>query len=467
MRKRHRHPAPRGPVPTKSDLTEAKTKHLVDPFWKRRHRPLSKLESPYPSPSMCLSPSSLRAAKSALQADPPRIIRPCSLWGILRGLALPGITLLFGTTQTAHAQLGPLAEVGRGTEMAYMDTGSDGSIHIAYDGKYRSGPSLNNLNAEETITHHNGVLFSNVKLDVDPNGNPHVVYQHGKYRAAGSSYYTTKVNGQWITPEKFADRHEVDASCARAALPDVAADADGNVLACFWALENSSPLKKAIYRWRDANGNWSEYMGGLSGYHAATPKVAHVEGQFYLHYAEGDFDKVLSGPVDPHTRFEKASLSFESKTIDRSYQNEGTNFYINASGQVAAAGNFRVRHRGDGIGVWASDNLGGAFEATIISEFDGSADEGKGEGNLQPDVVIDAASGRIYVVYYYRENNLAYYQVKDASGWSERMRLLPEKSGIQGYFRNGPSVADIPGRGVVACVVNDSRVYLRTIDAEN
>lgn len=378
---------------------------------------------------------------------------------------VPVVILLFTPMQPVQAQLGPLVKVGEGAPMAWMDTGPGGTVHIAYNGKYRWGPNLYELMTEETITPHSGVKFSNVKLDVSPNDTPHVVYQHGRYRAAASSYYTTKVKGEWITPEKFADKTEVDASCARAAMPDVAADAEGNVVTCFWALKNESPLKKAIYRWRDPDGNWGEYKGGLSDYHAATPKVQHIQGKFYLHYAKNDFNKVLSGPVDPQGTFETGSISFKSRSIDKSYQNEGTNFYINATGDIAAAGNFRKSHAGGGIGVWASENSDGNFKATTIAEFDGSEEDGKGEGNLQPDVVIDEASGRIYLVYFYLENNTAYYHVKDSAGWSEKRLLLPEKSGVQGFFRNGPSVADIPGEGVVVCVVNGSEVFLRTIDA--
>lgn len=175
---------------------------------------------------------------------------------------------------------------------------------------------------------------------------------------------------------------------------------------------------------------------------------------------------MLAGPIDALADIAETDVSFNSETINRSYQNEGTNFCMGGNGKIAAAGNFRKTSDGGGVGVWASDNFSGTFKATIIAELTGITPEGEGEGHQQPDLAIDEATGNLYVVYYYDLDKLAYYAVKKGNAWSSPKRLLPEVGGTQGYFRSGPSVADIPGKGVVACVRRGTMVLMRTLDAD-
>jgi hypothetical protein len=208
-------------------------------------------------------------------------------------------------------------------------------------------------------------------------------------------------------------------------------------------------------------------MGGLSNYHAATPKVEECNGGFYLHYANNDFDKILTGPVNPGQRFSTSDVSFNSRSINQNYQNEGTNFVMSADcRRVVAAGNFRQKG-GAGVGVWASDNRSGSYRATILAKFRGTEHGGaKGEGHQQPNIAIDEETGDAYVVYFADIDNLAYYHVSHNGTWSEQYRLYPEQEGNQGYYRNGHSVTDIPGKGVVACVSHNNVVYLRTLGAD-
>lgn len=360
--------------------------------------------------------------------------------------------------------LGEIIPVGRG-HSAWMVTDARGRVHVVYDGKYRLGTGLHELGPEEVVGPHVGDAFMNPKIDVDPAGSPHVVYQTGRTKDAASCHYTTRRNGVWIFPERFAERTEIGPATARTMLPDVAADESGRVLACVWASENDNALAKAVYRWRDEAGTWSEYRGGLSRYHAASPKVEEHGGRFYLHYARNDWDKILVGPVVFGETFPAEGVDFASRAIQRSFQNEGTNFSVTSSGRIVAAGNFRKTPAGGGVGIWVSDNERGAFEAAIVAEFDGAPPDGKQEGHQQPVTAIDEATGDVYVTYFCESDDKAYYQVRHAGRWSPRLRLVPEREGVQGYFRCGPSVADLPGPGVVVCITVGNEVLLRTLGA--
>lgn len=373
-------------------------------------------------------------------------------------------TLLLLATLPAvgFADLGSVVRVGTGG-FPWMETDGSGAIHVVYDGKYRIGDSVDSLGAEELVVSVEQHEFMNPKIAVDASGKPHIVYQKGRTGEASSCYYTTREDGEWIEVEEFAVKEEIGPNAARTMLPDVCADEEGNVLACLWSTKNDNELQKAIYRWRSSDGAWSEYLGGLSGYHAASPKVEVSGGQFYLHYAKNDFDKMIAGPVSFGERFEESTLDFGSREINRSFQNEGTNFISGEGGLVVASGNFRKTSEGGGVGVWVSTNRSGSFEAKIIAAFAGKQPEGKGEGHQQPDMAIDRQTGDVYVVYFYDADKKAYYHVERDGEWTGAKRLYPEEEGKQGYFRNGPSVADVPGKGVVACFVNDGNVYMREI----
>jgi len=298
---------------------------------------------------------------------------------------------------------------------------------------------------------------------VDPAGIPHVVYQFGRTGSAKACYYVAKNGNKWGAPEKFADISEVSSSTQRTMLPDVCANANGEVLTCFWTHRNEDPRGTAMYRWRDENGNWSDYGGGLTKYHAGSPKVEESGGKFYLHYASNDFDKRLAGPLAFGEEIKASDIHFASREINRSFQNEGTNFALGPQGLIVAAGNFRKTPDGGGVGIWVSQNLAGTFQASVIAELSGRPPHGKEEGHQQPDIAIDEATGEIYITYFNDGDRKAYYHIYRQGKWSEKKRLLPELEGKQGYFRCGPSVADIPGAGVVVCVKNDETIFLRTL----
>ena len=60
-------------------------------------------------------------------------------------VSLSIITALFSNAMSAV--LGPLYEMGSG-EMSWVEAGADGTIHVVYSGKHRSGPSVDNMGNE-------------------------------------------------------------------------------------------------------------------------------------------------------------------------------------------------------------------------------------------------------------------------------------------------------------------------------
>lgn len=197
-----------------------------------------------------------------------------------------------------EAQLGEIVKIGEG-EFSWMKTGPDGMVHVTYNGKYRFGMSIFNMSAEENVTLHRGDSFSCPKIDVDPKGNPHIVYQFRPGDSAHVLYYTARKAGKWLPLERLAERSEISETCNRVMMPDVATDASGNVLACFWPVENQSSLGLAIYRWRNGAGTWGNYKGGFPRITQARQKWKNTITNFICITPKAILKKCLRAPLTP------------------------------------------------------------------------------------------------------------------------------------------------------------------------
>ena len=66
---------------------------------------------------------------------------------------------------------------------------------------------------------------------------------------------------------------------------------------------------------------------------------------------------------------------------------------------------------------------------------------------------FDAATGASFLTAMNPADRRAYYSVHAPDrGWQSYLPLLPDRPAPQGTLRQGPSVADVPGSGVVALV---------------
>jgi len=116
--------------------------------------------------------------------------------------------------------------IGKGGVDGCIAAARDGTLHVVFGGRYRQGPAPDRLGAEETITDIGPV--NTVRMAVDHQGRPHVVFTTGQTAKATRSYYTARIAGRWLPPEKFADAEEIPER-TRAYVADVAVDERGNV----------------------------------------------------------------------------------------------------------------------------------------------------------------------------------------------------------------------------------------------
>ena len=361
-------------------------------------------------------------------------------------------------------------EVGVGGADGFVTTADDGALHVIYGGKYRSGPSPDRLGPEEKITEIDPV--NGVRIDVDAAGRPHVVFTAGVTSKATRSYYTARIDGRWLPAEKFADAADFPER-TRAYVADVAVDARGNALVCFWVSRPNARRQERDkpsfhYRWRSPEGRWSEPRS-LPAHWSSAPKVECAPGGgFHLLWQSQGRDWRIAGPVVAGGTFAEAqSIATGSAGLEGlSTQNEGCDFTIAADGSFVVAGNVREKFEGP-VGVWAAAGRGGApLKATFLGGFAGT--KRGDESALHPVTTLDAATGTAFVTMINPADRRAYFAVRRRDGgWQQSyVPLLPDHSGPQGTLRQGPSVADVPGPGVVALIRDrEERWYLRTLDA--
>ena len=75
------------------------------------------------------------------------------------------------------------------------------------------------------------------------------------------------------------------------------------------------------------------------------------------------------------------------------------------------------------------------------------------ESGLHPVATFDAATGASFLTVMNPADKRTYYSVHERDrGWQSYLPLLPDRPAPQGTLRQGPSVADTPGPGVVVLV---------------
>jgi CubicO group peptidase (beta-lactamase class C family) len=359
--------------------------------------------------------------------------------------------------------------VGEGGVDGTVATGRDGTVHVVFGGKHRQGPAPDRLGPEEMITDLKPV--NTVRMAIDGRGQPHVVFTTGMTSAATRSYYTTRIGNRWLPAEKIADAAEIPGR-SRAYVADVTADDEGNVLASYWINRpTGSRFEREIptfhYRWRGRDGRWGEPQSLTPAHWSSTPKVEFQRGRgFFLLWQFRGTEWRITGPISAGGRFvedQGFATGSEQLTGVSNIQNEGAEFSFGPDGRIIAASNVREAFEGP-VGVWASVGRAGEMSATFLGSF---ADTKRGdESGVHPVVTIDAATGASFLTVMSPTDKRAYYVVhRMESGWERSyIPLLPGHSAPQGTLRQGPSVADLPGPGVVALVRDrEQRWYLRVL----
>jgi hypothetical protein len=347
--------------------------------------------------------------------------------------------------------------IGKGGADGFVAVGADGLIHVVFNGRYRSGPAPDELGPEESITDVGPV--HGVRIAVDASGQPHVVFTTGTTTRATRSYYTVRTDGRWRAAEKFADAADFPER-PRAYVADVAIDDASNVLVSFWV---SRPAEKRAelenpsfyYRWRMRDNGWSQPRS-LSAHWSSAPKVEFEPGRgFHLLWQATGRDWRVTGPIAAGGVFDagKSVPTGSAKLVDaRSTQNEGADFHRSAGGVMLVAGNVREQFDGP-VGIWAAfaerDTLA---PAVYLGGFPGT--KRGDESGLHPVMTFDAATKTAFVTVLGPSDKRAYCAVhRPGSGWHRRyVPLLPDHPTPQGTLRQGPSVADLPGPGVLALV---------------
>jgi hypothetical protein len=364
-------------------------------------------------------------------------------------------TLASEPLASAVAAIAPGTVIGQGGADGVIGTGPDGQIHVIFGGKYRFGKAPTRLSPEEPLTDTQSV--HTMRMTIDAAGRPHVVFTAGVTDNAKRSYYTARIGDRWLPLEKFADAAD-HPERTRAYVADVAIDQDQNVLVSYWV---SRPTEKRqdhddpsfYYRWRSQNGRWSE-PASLPAHWSSAPKVEFEPGRgFFLLWQFRGNQWRIAGPVAGGERFtHERSIATGSETLTglSTVQNEGADFVRTTSGKFVVAGNVREKFEGP-VGVWAAvgdqDTLP---KAAYLGSFAGT--KRGDESGLHPVAAIDAETGAAFVVVMNRADQRAYYSEHRGSAWSPYKPILPDATSPQGTLRQGPSVADVPGNGVLALV---------------
>jgi hypothetical protein len=388
---------------------------------------------------------------------------------LLRGLAIASAAL-FATAAEPPRPLPPRTfEVGRGGNDGFLAAAANGTLHIVQGDKYRSGPAPDRLGPEERFTDIAPV--NGIRIAIDGSHRPHVVFTAGATDNATRSFYTTRRAEGWLPAEKFADIADFPER-TRAYVADVAVDADGHALVCFWvsrptAKRNEWENASFHYRWRTPAGVWSPPRSLASSWSSA-PKVEFAPGRgFLLLWQHGGNDWRIAGPVPAGGTFTvEQSTPTGSLALGAGVQNEGANFSVHARDIVVVAGNKREKFEGP-VGVWASTGeLGRLPPALYLGSFPGTL-RGN-ESGLHPTTTIDAETGDAFVAVLDAATKRAVFTVhRTDGGWVKGYTpILPDAPVPQGTLRQGPALADLPGPGVVALVRDGERRWrLRVLTA--
>lgn len=359
--------------------------------------------------------------------------------------------------------------IGQGGVDGFVAAARDGMLHLVFGGKYRQGLAPDRLGPEETITDLQPV--NTVRIAVDAKGRPHVVFTTGQTSKATRSYYTTRIGQRWLPAEKIADVAEIP-DRTRAYVADVAADEQGNVLACYWI---SRPDERRgdrdapafHYRWRLGDGCWGEALS-LPSHWSSAPKVEHQPGRgFFLLWQSRGSEWRIAGPAAAGEKFAEArSFSTGSNRITgvSTVQNEGPDFSVAPDDKIIVAGNVREAFQGP-VGVWAAVGpCGTDLTATYLGSFAGT--KRGDESAVHPVAAWDLATGAAFVTVLNPKDRRGYFAVyRPDGGWQRSYTpLLPDHPAPQGTLRQGPSVADTAGPRVVALVRDgEERWYLRVL----
>ncbi len=350
-----------------------------------------------------------------------------------------------------------IVPIGKGGADGVVAAGKDGVLHVVYGGKYRYGAAPDRLSTEESITELQPV--STVRMTIDAAAQPHVVFTTGVTQKATRSYYTARIKGRWLPAEKFADAADFPER-KRAYVADVATDGQGHVLVSFWV---SRPIEKRweyddpsfYYRWRSPDGKWGPPLT-LSAHWSSAPKVEYEpERGFFLLWQSRANRWRIAGPIAAGEKFTEAqSISTGSEALvgASGSQNEGADFSRTAGGSFVVAGNVREKFEGP-VGVWAALGQRDTIQSTtFLGSFPGT--KRGDESSVHPVPVIDAATGDAFIAVMNPDDKRAWYTVHrngNGNGWLPYARILPvDTAAPQGNTRQGPSVADVPGPGVVA-----------------
>jgi hypothetical protein len=379
--------------------------------------------------------------------------------------------------ETAQAARTPAAlptrtfAIGKGGPDGFMTVDAKGTIHAVYGGKYRTGPSPDKLGPEETITEI--APFNGVRVAVDGTGQPHVVFTAGATANAKRSYYTAKIDGRWIPPEKFADADEL-LDRGRAYVADIAVDETGHALVSFWVgrpTERRSEYENwsFYYRWRSAAGAWSEPRS-LSAHWSSAAKVEFESRRgFLLLWQHRSVDWRIAGPVAAGGTFAlERSIPTGSATLGSAVQNEGADFSMHPTGALVVAGNKREKFEGP-VGIWATVGTRELLPPPIyLGSFPGT--KRGSESGLHPVSAFDAETGHAFVSVLDAGTKRAVFTVhRPERGWvTHYTPILPSHPTPQGTLRQGPSIADTPGPGVLALVRDaDQQWYIRHLLPED
>ncbi|MBF0433488.1 MAG: hypothetical protein HQK83_19580 [Fibrobacteria bacterium] len=352
----------------------------------------------------------------------------------------------------------------------WVSTEKDGTIHVLFATKYRTGPTLDSLGEAEEYAPGVKDIW-NPRVFLDYQGNPHVVYDVGIASQAKSIWYTTKKDGKWIAPEKVVALEDLAslgvASDRRTTTCYISFDSEGNKLFAYWVNNKANTDKTQWYRWRKADGTWSDHIPVSAGTEWSSLGSAHeFMGKWYLVYQGKDIDYHLAGPVDFGEEFSSGPAAGFMTLASGANPviNEGADFIIGADSTVVIVSNLRRSYSGPTGAVASMAKLDGFFNSPT---YLGNISEGHGEGAIHPHAVIDEATGAVVVTYQSEHDKKAYYNVYENGKWNTTpTRIVPEEETDQIWDRTGPNGADLPGRGVVIVYRSGDKIYLRKMMTE-